>query len=79
MFLVLVQNVSTGGTITFGDAVQVPAVIEGQPGTIPLPPTPPTIAKLVPAVGPDTGGTTVDVDGRWITRARGSRLVDDRR
>ena len=63
LLLVLVQNVSTGGTITFGDAVQVPAVIEGQPGTIPLPPTPPTIAKLVPAVGPDAGGTTVDIIG----------------
>ena len=69
LFLVLVQNVSTGGTITFGDAVQVPAVIEGQPGTIPLPPTPPTITKLIPTAGPDTGGTLVDIIGADLTGA----------
>jgi len=34
-----------------------------------VPPTPPTITKLIPTVGPDTGGTLVDVIGTDLTGA----------
>ena len=34
-----------------------------------VPPTPPTITKLIPTVGPDTGGTTVDIIGTDLTGA----------
>ena len=58
-----------GGTVTIGPATELPAIIEGQPGTIPLPPTPPTITKLIPASSPDTGGTLVDIIGTDLTGA----------
>ncbi|MBK7167048.1 MAG: IPT/TIG domain-containing protein [Candidatus Microthrix sp.] len=35
----------------------------------PLPPGPPTITKLIPTSGPDTGGTTVDIIGTDLTGA----------
>ena len=35
----------------------------------PLPPGPPTITKLIPTSGPDTGGTTVDIIGGDLTGA----------
>ena len=60
-----------GGTVTIGPATELPAIIEGQPGTIPLPPTPPTITKLIPTAGPDTGGTLVDIVGANLGGATG--------
>ena len=35
----------------------------------PVPPTPPTITKLIPTSGPDTGGTLVDIVGTDLTGA----------
>jgi hypothetical protein len=58
-----------GGTVTIGPATELPAIIEGQPGTIPLPPAPPSIVKLIPASGPDTGGTLVEIIGADLTGA----------
>ena len=66
---VLIYAPVGGGTVTIGPATELPAIIEGQPGTIPLPPTPPTITKLIPTSGPDTGGTVVDIIGADLTGA----------
>lgn len=66
---VLIYAPVGGGTFTISPATELPAIIEGQPGTIPLPPVPPTIVKLIPASGPDTGGTTVDIIGANLTGA----------
>ncbi len=35
----------------------------------PVPPTPPTITKIIPTSGPDTGGTLVDIIGTDLTGA----------
>ena len=39
--------------------------------TPPVPPTPPSITKLIPTSGPDTGGTLVDIIGTDLTGATG--------
>ena len=71
VIFVLISVPTGGGTVTIGPATELPAIIEGQPGTIPLPSAPPSITKLIPTVGPDTGGTSVDIVGANLTGATG--------
>ena len=53
-----IESISGGG----GSVAYSPLYIE-------VPPTPPTITKLIPTAGPDTGGTPVDIIGANLTGA----------
>ncbi len=63
---------ATGGatlTLTKGTPAIVASYAPVFVETPVVPPTPPTITKLIPASGPDTGGTLVDIIGTDLTGA----------
>ena len=63
---------ATGGatlTLTKGTPAIVASYAPVFVETPVVPPTPPTITKLIPTVGPDTGGTSVDIVGGDLTGA----------
>ena len=65
---------ATGGatlTLTKGTPAIVASYAPVFVETPVVPPTPPTITKLIPTVGPDTGGTSVDIVGSDLTGATG--------